>query len=63
MDIVDVLQVRRAARMAGCEAMNSDVRASFVASLEGMAVEHGFESVDVMVAEADRVHAARFGEG
>ena len=63
LDIVDVLQVRRSARMAGIEAMDPDVRASFRAALDGMAVEFGFPSVDAMIAEADELHAERFGEG
>lgn len=58
LDFVDVLQVRRAARMAGSKALDAGARASFVGKLEGMAVEFGFGSVDALIAEADRVHAA-----
>lgn len=62
IDLVDVLRVRRAARLAGSEAMDAEVRASSGAALDGMAVEFGFPSVDALLAEADALHEARFGD-
>jgi len=59
LDMVDVLQIRLAARLADAPQMDPDLREEKQRQLVEMAAGHGFGSVAAMRAEADAIYAAK----